>query len=174
MFLILSTVAFGQQIDFGDIPEGREKKVVMIGDYDNASAIGDLILKKVDKTKTGLAFDFSRSGTENFLIKIIRDNVIVHKQKVRGPNGIVDFSKETVMLDSWISEGEPTWWWGVLLVAYCCLELQVSQTTNSDGTSSVTGTLTFDCDCFTISPMVTTENGDTYEGVTQIQVTPLY
>jgi hypothetical protein len=172
LLLATSTCIFGQDINLEQLRPGTEKTFPLKSE--DGTVYADLIVKKLDSAKSGIAFDFSKSGKKNYLLEIIKNSTIIHSQKVKGgPDADLDLSTEKQVVHSWVASNEPDAWWGVLLVAYCCLELSVSHTSNSDGTSSTTTTIGFDCDCFSIGGLVTTESGGDFYDVDEIRVTPL-
>ncbi len=158
-------------VDLNISPTGKINKVQL--ENETGDFIGTMNYRKLASGQTELGFDFSPIESSELKVEFKNFGRTIYQDEVfNGPaflNESIEGEEHILSSETHVLKDSEEWFWGVLLVAYCCLELEV--TMNDDGNNSVT--IGFDCDCFEIDLSATNAEGTTYSDIDEIVVTAM-
>ena len=182
VFIFLSVINLSGQkteghisVDLGISKTGSINRVELKND--SGELVGYLGIKKRDSKVSDLSFDFSPIGSLRTKVEFIRTGSTIFSNDYNNGPSVQDekISREQEVIYSETFDTNEDWWWGILAVAYCCLEIDVSFT-EVEGGYQVTSSIGFDCDCLESSSSessVWNSEGTSFSNVDQIIITAL-
>lgn len=170
LFLLLTSTLSAQKVhkDLQAMKSGNSTKFQA---SQGSTVVSELILEKVGK-KTYIRPNFEGTNTTKIKVELFSKGRKVYSQSMneRGPNASLQediYTKELVKT-SIIDITENEVWWGVLAVAYCCLELEAGSNGWSVG---------FDCDCLEGIFGIIIDDGShdtqSFNNISEVKITPL-
>ena len=168
----------GKTIFFDQDPTGKINRVQL--EDDNATTVGNFLHKKLSNGTTEIGIDYSVLGSSGVRIELRKQGRTVYLDESYSngpsPQPIALSTEPNTIYHSTYFPGstaeEEDWIIFVLAVAYCCVEIEVSHNEDDSYSSSIT----FDCDCFSISlsnASILTSDGQEFNDVDEIVLTAI-